>query len=213
VHVRAAVPDVLLVIAGEGPARRQLEALARRLGLDAHVRFVGYLDRDGSLEGCYAAADAFVFASRTETQGLVLLESMALGTPVVATAEMGTREVLREGEGCLIAQDNELDFAAKTVRLLTDTALRELLIARARPYAERWSARAMAERMLGLYEKVCRERVGAEQRAPVRLQAVGTDRPSTGHMPGPGQAQDTDVAVRPDAVGLEEEQPQRSAAH
>ncbi|MCG6942277.1 MAG: glycosyltransferase [Thiohalocapsa sp.] len=177
-QVRAAVPDVLLAIAGEGPARRQLEDLARRLDLGDSVRFLGYLDRDGSLEGCYAAADALVFASRTETQGLVLLESLALGTPVVATAEMGTREVLRDGEGCLIAADDEQDFAAKTVRLLTDADLQSILRARARPYAQRWSAQVMAERMLGLYERVCTEPVGSDQATaqcrpqPPRLRAV-----------------------------------------
>ncbi|WP_296900095.1 glycosyltransferase [Thiohalocapsa sp.] len=172
VHVREAVPDVLLAIAGEGPARRQLERLARRLGLADHVRFLGYLDRDGSLENCYAAGDAFVFSSRTETQGLVLLESLALGTPVVATAEMGTREVLREGEGCLIAQDDAQDFAAKTIRLLTDPTLRTRLRAKARPYAERWSSRAMAERMLALYARVCGDAEGAGATAASRLHAV-----------------------------------------
>jgi len=169
VQVRAAVPDVLLAIAGEGPARRQLEGLTQRLGLGESVSFLGYLDRDGSLEGCYAAADALVFASRTETQGLVLLESLALGTPVVATAEMGTREVLRDGKGCLIAEDDEQDFASKTIRLLTDAVLRAALTARARPYAERWSAQAMAERMLGLYARVCGERPQREQDMPTRI--------------------------------------------
>ncbi|MGB5734747.1 MAG: glycosyltransferase [Thiohalocapsa sp.] len=154
VHVKAEVPEVLLLIAGEGPARKQLEALALRLGLDEQVRFLGYLDRDGSLEDFYAAGDAFVFASRTETQGLVLLESKALGTPVVSTAVMGTREVLRAGEGCLIAEDDEADFAAKCVLLLTDRALRNELSARAVRYARGWSSTAMAHRMLGLYDRV-----------------------------------------------------------
>jgi glycosyltransferase involved in cell wall biosynthesis len=55
------VPDLLLVIAGEGPALPRL--------LDSNVLFFGYLDRSRELPSCYAAADAFVFASRTETQG------------------------------------------------------------------------------------------------------------------------------------------------
>jgi glycosyltransferase involved in cell wall biosynthesis len=58
------------------------------------VRFIGYLDRDTTLLDCYAAGNAFVFASRTETQGLVLLEAMAQGTPVVSTAELGTHSIL-----------------------------------------------------------------------------------------------------------------------
>jgi 1,2-diacylglycerol 3-alpha-glucosyltransferase len=154
VRVKAEVPEVLLVIAGEGPARKQLQALAGRLGLTEQVRFIGYLNRDGSLEDFYAAGDAFVFASRTETQGLVLLESQALGTPVISTAVMGTREVLSQGEGCLIAEDDEADFAAHCVRLLTDPALRTALSRKAVRYAASWSAPAMARRMLDLYARV-----------------------------------------------------------
>ncbi len=209
VHVRAAVPEVLLAIAGEGPAQRQLEGLARRLGLQENLRFLGYLNRDGSLEGCYAAADALVFASRTETQGLVLLESLALGTPVVATAEMGTREVLCDGEGCLIALDDEQDFAAKTVRLLTDAQLRATLTARARPYAECWSAQAMAERMLGLYARVCGEG-DAPARAPRRHAAD-----LTATAAGPAGCLDAgglDTGVADNEAALGEAQPQHTAA-
>jgi glycosyltransferase involved in cell wall biosynthesis len=153
VKVKAEVPDVLLVIAGEGPARRPLEHQARRLGLGENVMFTGYLDRDGSLEDCYSAGDAFVFASRTETQGLVLLESMALGTPVVAMAVMGTREVLRPGHGCLIAEDDTDHFAAQCLRLLREPLLRAKLAAQGRAYAQSWSAPALADRMLDFYAR------------------------------------------------------------
>ena len=88
------VPGLLLVIAGEGPALGHLRALVSRLGLAGSVLFVGYLDRQTELPDCYAAADLFAFASRTETQGLVLLEAMAAGLPVVALAEMGTCDIL-----------------------------------------------------------------------------------------------------------------------
>ena len=89
------VPQALLVIAGEGPAREALRAQVAALGLQSSVQFAGYLERDTALLDCYAAADVFVFASRTETQGLVLLEAMAQGAPVVSTAELGTRSILR----------------------------------------------------------------------------------------------------------------------
>jgi glycosyltransferase involved in cell wall biosynthesis len=150
-RVKRQVPDVLLVVAGEGPARAGLERLVRTLGLEHNTLFVGYLNRDGALEGCYAAGSAFVFASRTETQGLVLLESMALGVPVVSTAMMGTKEVLADGHGCLIAEDDEADFAAKCVRLLTDPALRDELGRQGRAYARGWSAPVLADRMLAFY--------------------------------------------------------------
>ncbi|MGD9598046.1 MAG: glycosyltransferase [Steroidobacteraceae bacterium] len=83
-------PDALLVIAGEGPARESLLRLATELGTSRDVRFIGYLDRDGELPDCYAACDVFVFASRTETQGLVLLEAMAQGAPVAALSPART---------------------------------------------------------------------------------------------------------------------------
>ena len=151
VHVKVTVPDVLLVVAGDGPALRRLQRLVHRLDLADQVMFTGYLDRDGSLEDCYSAGDAFVFSSRTETQGLVLLESMALGTPVVAIAAMGTREVLRDSEGCLIANDDEAHFAAQCVRLLREPELRARLSGRARSYARGWSAPVLAQRMVDFY--------------------------------------------------------------
>jgi glycosyltransferase involved in cell wall biosynthesis len=154
VRVRETIPDVLMVIAGEGPARRALESLSAELGLTAHCRFVGYLERESSLVDCYCAGDVFVFASRTETQGLVLLEAMALGTPVVSTAVMGTREVLENGHGCLVAEEDEAEFASKAVCLLADSSLRATLGDQARARASAWSVPALAGRMIELYRNL-----------------------------------------------------------
>lgn len=157
-HVRAAVPDVLLVIAGEGPAERQLRRQAAWFGLHDHVRFVGYLARDGELLDCYRAADAFVFASRTETQGLVLLEAMALGVPVVSTAEMGTVDVVGRGRGARVSPEDEHVFAGHVVELLGDAGLRRRLGEEARRYAAEWNAEAMARRLLSLYRELLERR-------------------------------------------------------
>ena len=160
VLVKARLPEVLLVVAGEGPARRALTDQARKLGLVDNILFVGYLGRDGPLEDCYSAGAAFVFASRTETQGLVLLEAMALGVPVVSTAVMGTREVLAEGRGSLIAPEDEQAFAARCVQVLTDPALRESLAREAHAYAQSWSAPVLAQRLLGFYREILESRRG-----------------------------------------------------
>jgi glycosyltransferase involved in cell wall biosynthesis len=150
-HVRIAVPEALLVVAGEGPAERHLHHLAHQLGIDQDVLFVGYLARDRALLDCYAAADAFVFASRTETQGLVLLEAMALGVPVVSTAVMGTHDILAPRRGALLAEEDVGDLADKAVTILRNPALRERLAQDGREYVREWSAAAMAERMIALY--------------------------------------------------------------
>jgi 1,2-diacylglycerol 3-alpha-glucosyltransferase len=150
-EVLTCVPEALLVIAGEGPAREPLRQQVARLGLDARVHFAGYLERDSALLDCYAAADVFVFASRTETQGLVLLEAMAQGAPVVSTAQLGTRSILLPGCGALIVPEQQHAFAAAVVRVLSDAGLRAELAARGRAYARNWSSAAMARRLAELY--------------------------------------------------------------
>ena len=153
-RVRAARPDALLLVAGEGPAEGHLRALAERLGVAEGVRWVGYLDRDRALPDCYRAADAFVFASRTETQGLVLLEAMALGVPVVSTAVLGTAEVLEGAEGALVVEEEEGAFAQAVLALLADPPLRARLSAGGPATAARWSAESLAARLAGLYGRL-----------------------------------------------------------
>jgi glycosyltransferase involved in cell wall biosynthesis len=146
-------PDALFVIAGEGPALAHLTRLSRELGIHAAVRFIGYLDRRTDLPNCYAAGDAFVFASRTETQGLVLLEAMAQGTPVVSTAELGTRSILTADSGAFVVPEEEEVFSAAVVQALKlkpDASRRAQL----RAHAESWASLAMARRLVSFYEKV-----------------------------------------------------------
>ena len=147
-------PDVLLVVAGEGPAEKTLQHLAVSLKIEDNVKFIGYLDRDTELNACYRSADVFVFSSKSETQGLVLLEAMAQGTPVVAIAELGTKSILIEGEGALIAPDDIEVFAEKVGTLIHDRGLRESLSQKAKHYvAETWTAEAQAIRMASFYQK------------------------------------------------------------
>lgn len=153
-QVLKCVPQALLVIAGEGPAREGLRSQVGALGLEPHVQFAGYLERDSALLDCYAAADVFVFASRTETQGLVLLEAMAQGTPVVSTAELGTRSILVPGSGALVVPEEPEAFAAAVVRVLGDAGLREALAVRGLAYARSWSSSAMAARLAAVYAQL-----------------------------------------------------------
>ncbi len=150
-RARREVPQALLLIAGEGPAESTLRRLVAKLGLERDVRFAGYLDRERTLLDCYAAAHAFVFASRTETQGLVLLEAMAQGAPVISTAELGTRSILKPESGALVAPERVEDFAAAIVRVLRSEALRREMATRSRAYAERWSSLEMARRLVEIY--------------------------------------------------------------
>lgn len=150
--VREQIPDILLVLAGEGPMLAELKHRVEKEGLEENILFVGYLDRNKALLDCYQAADIFVFASNTETQGLVLLEAMAKGVPVVSTAVMGTRDVLVDGEGCVIAQEKLDDFTAKVISVLKDSQLRRHLSETGRKYAKHWHAAVFAEQLASLYQ-------------------------------------------------------------
>ena len=158
--VRQTIPNVLFLIAGEGPARHSLEQAVEAGGMAGNVKFLGYLDRFTELNDCYAAADVFVFSSRTETQGLVLLEAMAQATPVVSIAEMGTKDVLKEGEGVLISSEDAGEFAAKVVTLLRNPDTREQLGKAGRRYALTWSSRMQAERLVAYYQEVVERYTG-----------------------------------------------------
>ena len=149
--VRQTIPRAMLVIAGEGPARESLRHLVASLKLEKDVFFAGYLDRNTTLLDCYAAANVFAFASRTETQGLVLLEAMAQGVPVVSTAELGTRSILKPDCGALVSRENLDEFAATVTRVLQDNNLQKELGERGRAYAKSWSSAIMARRLADLY--------------------------------------------------------------
>jgi glycosyltransferase involved in cell wall biosynthesis len=147
-------PGALLLVAGQGPAEAHLRKLVAALGLAPSVQFLGNLDRCSELKDCYRAADVFVFASRTETQGLVLLEAMAQGTPVVSTAVMGTIDVLAGTGGAVVAPEDEAIFAAAVAQVLADRGRRERLSLHAIEDARRWSSAVLAQRLIHLYERV-----------------------------------------------------------
>lgn len=151
VEVRRARPDALLVIAGEGPARKHLGEQVQRLGLSRDVAFVGYLNREQALADCYAAAAVFVFASRTETQGLVLLEALAQGCPVVSTSHLGTASILQPNCGARVAPEDASVFAAAATGILDDPQRAAQLSAQGRRYAQTWSSRHMAGRLREFY--------------------------------------------------------------
>jgi hypothetical protein len=149
-------PDAILAIAGEGPARAGLERRVAVEGRNTSVRFIGYMRRDGPLQAAYRAADLFVFASKSETQGLVLLEALAQGTPVVAIAAMGTRDVLAPDGGCRIAPDDPAAFAGEVIELLDRPDRRKAMADAARRYARTWSAGKMTQELVAVYADLVR---------------------------------------------------------
>jgi len=149
-----ALPDARLALVGDGPYRQQLETLFA--GSAAH--FVGYLAGD-ELASAYASADAFLFPSSTETLGLVLLEAMAAGCPVVGANRGGIPDIVSDGEnGCLYEPDGPDGGAgsltAAALRLLGDPEQRQQLRRKARQEAERWGWAGATEQLRRYYRQV-----------------------------------------------------------
>ncbi|CAM8375092.1 glycosyltransferase [Candidatus Methylopumilus planktonicus] len=163
-------PDALLVITGEGPAEESIKHSIEKLGISNKVRMIGYLDRSHELIACYKAADIFVFASKSETQGLVLLEAMAQGTAVVAIAELGTKSILIEGEGVLIAKDDVNDFADKVSVLLSDDPKRQMIGEKGRQYAkEKWGAGVLAKKVAKFYKSTINQKSSLSRYLDTRI--------------------------------------------
>jgi len=127
----AKVPGVSLVVVGDGPDREALERQAAELGLDGRVRFVGSRSRDGVLRTLYAA-DAAVLSSRWENFPHLVVEALAVGTPVIATAVGGVPEVVRDEENGLLVPAGDADALAAAIRRIVDEpGLRDRLAAAA----------------------------------------------------------------------------------
>jgi glycosyltransferase involved in cell wall biosynthesis len=159
-------PHLMLVIAGEGPALPALRRQAAELRIEDHVRFVGYLPRDGGLRDCYAAADVFTFASHTETQGLVLLEAMAIGLPVLAIPALGAAEIINPARGAIPAADTPEGFAEQLVTLLERPAKLATMADEAIAFAREWDATTQGARLAALYRTLVRAPIAIATTTP-----------------------------------------------
>ncbi len=157
-HLVEEFPDLYFVIAGEGPDAPRLKQRTAELGLQRHVGFFGNLDRGTELLDCYRSGDVFVFASPTETQGLVLIEAMALGVPIVSTAVMGTATVLERAKSARISAEHVGEFAGHVAALLRSAEERKRLSAAGPADAAAWSAPALMQRVVHLYQQLARQR-------------------------------------------------------
>jgi glycosyltransferase involved in cell wall biosynthesis len=134
---------VSLVIAGDGPERSALERRALELGLDARVRFLGSVPRENVLR-LFRAADASVLPSAWENFPHTVVEALAVGCPVIATAVGGVPEVVREGEnGLLVPPGDAAALADSIERFFGDASLRERLRGAAARSVEAYSEDAV----------------------------------------------------------------------
>jgi len=142
-------PGARLIIAGDGPHRQFLERYAMSLGIAQFVTFTGFLKRCDLID-LYKQA-LFVFASKTETQGLVLVEAMMAGAAVVAVGIMGPRDIITSGETGILVGEYENEFAQACNRLLLDEKERQRLGMAAQKWARSQSSQVSTRKLLDIY--------------------------------------------------------------
>ena len=145
-----------LLVAGEGDERAPLERRVAELGLDGRVRFLGAQPRERVLE-LFRAADASILSSSWENFPHTVVEALAVGTPVIATATGGVAEVVRDGENGLLVPSGDAAALADAVRrFVADEALRDRLRAGAEPSVAAYAPEIVFARLEETLARVAR---------------------------------------------------------
>lgn len=151
-EVQKEIPDTALLIVGGGPELEPLQERTKKAGLDKDVFYTNYVPRE-NLACYYTLADVFVFPSVTETQGLVTIEAMMSGLPVVAIGEMGTVDVMQGDNGGFMVSNNTRDFSDKVIKLLTDKELHQKKSEDAKIWGNKWDISVLTESLVNYYKK------------------------------------------------------------
>lgn len=141
-----------LVIVGDGPERKKLEALAKKLNVKANTHFTGEIE-SGKMHKIYPEATVFVFSSTTETQGLVVPEALASGVPVVAINDPAY-EIVKDGENGFLVANNEKQFASKILSLTKDENLRKKMSENASESIDKLSVKSTVDLLEGVYSEL-----------------------------------------------------------
>ncbi len=149
--------DTALFFVGGGPELDDLKEKAKEHKYSSSICFAGYRDRN-ILSYFYHMADVFVFPSCTETQGLVTIEAMRAGLPVVAIGEMGTLDVMQGDNGGFMVKNNIEEFAAKVIALLSDETLRLQKAKEAHEWSAKWSMDYLTPKLESFYKKAIKAR-------------------------------------------------------
>lgn len=150
-------PAIRLVLVGDGPQADALRQLAGELGVGERVLFTGKVPFT-EIPNYYKAADLFSFASITETQGLVTLEAMAAGLPVVAVAASGTQDILDDGSQGFLTRNDAQDLANGIVKLVENPGLMSRFKSAALRKSRTFDNRRLARKMIKVYEQAIQDK-------------------------------------------------------
>lgn len=151
-EVQKKFPKTALLFVGGGPYLDELKELAGQRKLSKSVAFAGYIPSNDMIY-FYKMAQVFVFPSKTETQGLVTVEAMLSGCPVVAIGELGTVDVMQGDHGGFMVSDDVAIFSEKVCQLLKNQSLRKKKSQEALDWAKKWKISALTPKLLECYER------------------------------------------------------------
>jgi glycosyltransferase involved in cell wall biosynthesis len=144
---------VKLVLGGDGPAKTDLEKMAKKLGIEKSTIFTGEIPHE-NVSQFLAGGDIFAYSSLSETQGLVTLEALASGLPTVVTDAPGNRDAVQNNVCGLISDTDLESFSSALMKLVFEKDLRTKLAGNARKRAEEFSETKMAKKMESLYKSL-----------------------------------------------------------
>ena len=151
-EVKKTFKDTVLVFVGGGPELDNLKEKAKKTGYARDIVFAGYRSRE-ELAYFYSVTDVFVFPSKTETQGLVTLEAMMAGVPVVAIGERGTLDVMKGDNGGFMVKEDVNEFSQRVLELLKDKELYAEKSQEAKKWASQWSLDTLTEKLVTYYKE------------------------------------------------------------
>lgn len=150
-------PKLRVVLLGDGPERQNLKDLAVRMGIGERVNFMGKVPFD-EIPSYLKGADFFGFTSKSETQGLVTLEALAAGLPVVAVDASGTRDIIKDDVQGFLVDDEPNALAQAIDRLLSDQNLYHRFHEAAQDRAKEFEIKCLTKKLINVYEQAIQDK-------------------------------------------------------
>ncbi|MEA1936714.1 MAG: glycosyltransferase [Patescibacteria group bacterium] len=152
-EIKKKADNIKFLIVGDGALKNELEEMSKELHLEKEVIFTGLVPQE-KIAGFYQASDIFVFASLVEAQGLVAVEAMAAGLPVVAIKASGIENMVENGRDGILTGNSRDEFSNAVLKVASDEDLRKKLSAQAKIGSEKFSVELWIRKMVELYERL-----------------------------------------------------------